>query len=845
MCEAKLIVWSDINGMKNKLKHAKENLKDEMAGSQRMEEDLRASEEKYRVIFDNEIYAIYILDLETLTFLDVNEAFINLYGYSRGDLLAGMTIHDITIEHRETDTAMQKAFREGTLFIPLRYHKKKDGTIFPVEVVVRPFIQKGQKVMFGLLHDISERRQAEEALRRSEERFRLAMEATSDGLYEADMVTGERYLSPAYFRMLGYEPGEFDMTTEAWLDLMHPDDREFIMKINEDYIENRAPTLEGEFRLRGKDGNWKWIFGRAKAVIRDASGKAIRIVGTQMDITERKQVENVLRENEERYRELYMTEQRQAREMKLLERVQAAVAGELDLDAVIRSVVEEIAETFHYTLVSLYLRSGDVLELQHQVGYREKEKLKEIPITKGVIGRVARSRQPVLVRDVRSDPDYISVIDDSTCEVCVPLVVHNQVVGALNVESRNEMELTEADLRLMTALGENVSIAIGRARLYTELREREAALRQSEEKFNKAFHYSPLAMALSTLKDGKFLDVNDAFLRMTERTRDEVLGHTVSELGIWAHPEQRSQIVEQLTKYGRVVNAEFMIRSKSGKILPVLWSAEKVEINSEEYMLSLALDLSERRNMEKALIESERMAGIGTLAGGMAHEINTPLQVITGTVDNLRRKLKDGRSVSREELERKYDSIYGNAWRIADIVRSLVEYTRSVAEGVEECSLNDVVQRAIKLTVHQFKSASNITISTNLAGDMPLVECDANKIVQVLVNLLVNARDAMPSGGPIDITTGYDVADQRVRIWVKDSGKGIPAEIRGKIFDPFFTTKPMGEGKGLGLSTAMGIARTHGGEVELVSSSEEGSVFCLSLPVHMPEDRNDTTPGRY
>jgi PAS domain S-box-containing protein len=130
--------------------------------------ELQESEEKYSIVFNNQIYAICIFDLETLELIDVNEAYEQLYGYSREELLAGMTIHDITAEHQASNTATVKATREGTTFIPLRYHRRKDGTVFPVEIVGGPYVWKGRKVMFALAHDITERKQAEDALNESE-----------------------------------------------------------------------------------------------------------------------------------------------------------------------------------------------------------------------------------------------------------------------------------------------------------------------------------------------------------------------------------------------------------------------------------------------------------------------------------------------------------------------------------------------------------------------------------------------------------------------------------------------------------------------------------------------------
>ena len=156
----------------------------------------------------------------------------------------------------------------------------------------------------GFLTDITDRKHAEEALRHSEERFRFAMEATRDGLWDWDIRTDVAYFSPGYYRMLGYEPNQFSMTGQMWLDLIHPDDRERTLKANMECIENRTTAFEVEFRMRTIAGEWKWILGRGRAISRDAGGRAIRVIGTHVDTTERKQTEELLRTSEAKYRTL-------------------------------------------------------------------------------------------------------------------------------------------------------------------------------------------------------------------------------------------------------------------------------------------------------------------------------------------------------------------------------------------------------------------------------------------------------------------------------------------------------------------------------------------------------------
>ncbi|MCX6067106.1 MAG: PAS domain S-box protein, partial [Chloroflexi bacterium] len=252
--------------------------------------ELRASEEKYRVVFNNEIYAICIFDLETLKLLEVNEAYERLYCYSREELISGMTIHDITAEHQGSDAATTQATREGTIFIPLRYHRKKDGTVFPVEIVGGPYEWQGRKVMFALAHDISERKQAEDALLVSESKSREMIANISDviGIIGLDGIM--RYKSPNIERWFGWQPEDL-VGTDGW-DTVHPDDleriqREFSMLLEKD---NSVKTVE--YRYKCKDGSYKLI--ELTAVNLTNTPMIDGVLMNYHDITERKQAELAL-----------------------------------------------------------------------------------------------------------------------------------------------------------------------------------------------------------------------------------------------------------------------------------------------------------------------------------------------------------------------------------------------------------------------------------------------------------------------------------------------------------------------------------------------------------------------
>ncbi|MBN2393826.1 MAG: PAS domain S-box protein, partial [Anaerolineae bacterium] len=256
-----------------------------------------------------------------------------------------------------------------------------------------------------------------------------------------------------------------------------------------------------------------------------------------IDVTERNRAEKALRESERQYRELYTTAQRQMHELSLLNQVRTTLARELNLPTIFHDVVEAIAETFGYTLVSLYLREDDELVLQHQVGYTQV--FERIPVTKGVSGRVARTGEPILLQDVHTDPAFLEAVPNITAEVCVPLIDQGQTVGILNVESNDPTALTEADLELLVALSEHINIAIERARLYAQVRERERHLDLFFTQSLDGFFFMMLDEPLhwdETVDKAQVLDyvfthqritrVNDAMLAQYGATREQFLGLT-------------------------------------------------------------------------------------------------------------------------------------------------------------------------------------------------------------------------------------------------------------------------------------------------------------------------------
>lgn len=359
---------------------------------------LKESEEKYRIIFNNEIFAICIFDIASLQLLDVNDAYLRLYGYSREELLGGMTIHDITVEHELSAQATRQATQEGTVFIPLRYHKKKDGTVFPVEIVGGPYEWRGQMVMFGLAHDISDRLAAEEELRKSKERYDLALRATQDAVWDWELTSDTLHYSRRWWEMIGYTPDELPVDSGLWQRVMHPDDLDRAIKVVHQAIAQEA-SFEVETRLRHQDGHYVPVLTRG-FVLRGENGQALRLSGTYTDLTERKKIE---KERQQWQRQAYQLEKAES-----LSRMAGAIAHQFNnlLGAILGNIeiaVEDLppgaaAASYLEAAANAATRAVKVSRLMlTYLGYSESA------IERLDLAAICRESLPVLRQLVRED----------------------------------------------------------------------------------------------------------------------------------------------------------------------------------------------------------------------------------------------------------------------------------------------------------------------------------------------------------------------------------------------------------------------------------------------------------
>ena len=360
--------------------------------------------------------------------------------------------------------------------------------------------------------------------------------------------------------------------------------------------------------------------------------------------------------------------------------------------------------------------------------------------------------------------------------------------------------------------------------------------KNAEETFRKAFNANPEPITIAAFPEGRFIDVNDSFLRVTGYAREEVIGRTSKELNFWARPEDRVTFVEKLKTQGSVRDLEITFRTKSGEIREAVDSAETIDVGGQECAIAIFRDVTERKSLEKQLRQTQKMEAVGQLSGGIAHDFNNLLGVIIGYSEILEQRLPPDDPLLKECLQ-----IKKAGQSAASLTRQLLAFSRQQVLDPKVLDLNGIVLNVQKMLRRLI--GEHIELRTNLDPALGCVKADQSQIEQVILNLAVNARDAMPQGGKLLIETAKVELDEDyarrhppqepgayVLLSVADTGIGMDAETQARIFEPFFTTKEIGKGTGLGLSTVYGVVRQSGGHIWVYSELGLGTTFKIYLP---------------
>ena len=360
-------------------------------------------------------------------------------------------------------------------------------------------------------------------------------------------------------------------------------------------------------------------------------------------------------------------------------------------------------------------------------------------------------------------------------------------------------------------------------------------LRQSEERFSQAFQTSPIPQAIQTLRAQRFVDVNTAFLAMTGFSRDEVVGRTPLELRLCLDYESRFLAA---ARDGKVVReTEAQISTRTGELRSALLSIEPFDLAGEPHVLLMAQDMTERHALENQLRQAQKMEAVGQLAAGIAHDFNNLLTIIQGHA-SMHLDAPNLESSVNASLHQ----VNGAAERAADLTKKLLTFSRRGMVRPKVLNLNDDINNIGRMLRRLI--GEKVDVIFDLKPMLPRIFADATSMEQVLMNLTLNARDAMPDGGTIHISTALisftendtpTNPDARpgdfICMTVADTGTGMSEETCSRIFEPFFTTKSLNKGTGMGLATVYGIVKQHEGWIDVTTAQGSGTTFRVYIPV--------------
>jgi PAS domain S-box-containing protein len=760
---------------------------DVITDRKKAEATLRESEERFREMVEGAEIAVFLsLDMK---FTYLNPAALRLFGAETADQLLGQpTLSRIHPDYHESVRKQAaKLYHGQRINEPAReiVYLRLDGTTVPAEAAASPFTYRGRNGAVVFVQDISARKRAEQAHLESEAQFQATFEQAAVGMAQGSLDGRWLRVNQRLCDIVGYSREELTQITVQ--DITHPADLQVALAFMREAIAGELETYTLDKRYIRKDRSIVPVTVTV-SLVRDASDKPKQFIIVVEDITERKRAEEARSESERKFRNLFESSQ----------------------DAIMTS-----------PLLPGRFTSGNLATVK-MFGAKDEAEL----ISHGAID-LSPQRQPDGRLSSEKIPEMIEVVARKGFHSFEWM--HQRIGG--------ETFLAEVRMTLVKQNGKDQ--ILGTVTDITERKRVEKALRDSEERFREIAESIEEVFWVADPTMSQILYVSPAY----EKVWGQPCHRLYAQARAWLaaiHPEDQGRIAQAIEKKRntgaydeeyRIVRPDGQIRWIQDKAFPVYGTAGQVQ-----RVVGVARDITDARQLEEQFRQSQKMEAIGQLAGGVAHDFNnilgaTMLQTeMAEMVENL-----------PDEVRESLHEIRAYAQRAANLTRQLLLFSRRQVMQPRDLDLNEVVTNLAKML--QRMIGEDVRLQLNLNSTPLLTHSDAGMLDQVLMNLAVNSRDAMPRGGRLIIETtetmveeesvgpNFNVAPGRyVCLRVTDTGCGIPPEVLPRIFEPFFTTKEAGKGTGLGLATVFGIVRQHRGWVKVDSTPGIGTTFQVLLP---------------
>ncbi|AFY48435.1 PAS domain S-box [Nostoc sp. PCC 7524] len=856
---------------------------------------LQQREHQWQALFDHALDAIAITNDEG-QYIDVNPAACKLFGVSREELL-GSTIADFAPSEFDFTQAWQQFREQGQMVGKFSLHRP-DGTVRETEfAAVANFIPHRH---LSILRDVSDRQQAQAALRESEQRLNLALSASSTGMWDWNLQTNELIWSESMCYLFDLDPQTFDNRLESFFNFIHPEDRKFVEQSLMRAIDEQA-ICNIEFRVVWLDGTVHWANGKGQ-VFYDEINRPLRMIGVHHDITERKQAETALRASQQQLQAIIdnspaviYVKDVQGRHTLVnseFERIThltheqvtnqtnfevfppniAQVFTRNDqnvLSSVTPSQFEEVIElddglhTYLTVKFPLCASDGkpyaicgistDITERkQSQEALKDSEQKLQAIINNCAVAiyMVDAQNRHLLVNRwyaelLSTTPENMvgkSIYEFWTAEIADKFAAYNQHVLKTKQLIQIEEVVPQADglhtyitvkFPLCDATGKPYAVG----GISTDISDRKLAEQKMAEQ----------AALIDIATDAFFVRDLENRILFWSRGAEKLYGWTAEEsVGKLAHELFHTESLSQLEAGLKTTveqgswQGELEKTTKTGKkiIVASRWTLINNLFGQTQSILAVNTDITEKKQLEQQFYRAQRLESVGTLASGIAHDLNNvfaPIMMIAQLLP-LRCKNVDART---QEL---FQTLENSSKRGSDLVKQILTFARGTEGKRILLQPGHLLKELVKVIKQTFPKS--IEIVNNIATNtLWLVQADPTQLDQVFMNLVVNARDAMPNGGKLTITAENRIIDETyarmhlearpgdyIVVTVSDTGTGIPPEILERIFDPFFTTKEVGKGTGLGLSTALGIIKNHDGFVQVSTQLGKGTQLQVFLP---------------